>query len=130
MEEGTIDKVAFPVPCSTFVFPAACSKDAFTKLLAEGNLSAAITVPIKHTSGSFVEVLATIVKRLHLSGWPSMIWGGETLPKSSFCISCEVVEAVDGGASLYGSTTQQKHVCLLVKQVIISEDIQCRLSLY
>lgn len=56
-----------PLPCSTFVCPAACSKEQFAAILGSGELCEAQTAKIK-TAQDFSAVLGAVCRVLHLTG--------------------------------------------------------------
>ncbi|XP_062504625.1 AP-3 complex subunit delta-1-like isoform X2 [Corticium candelabrum] len=93
---ATSEKLDFKLslPCCAFVIPVPCDGKQFSDLLSGGLLCEAQTVKLSPTKTSkFGQTLCHICSLLHLS----------------------VVERVEESASLYGSSIQKHHICLLVK---------------
>ena len=91
--------VRFPFPVSAFIHTSNFSKSQFMDVLGSGELGEAVTSQIELVrSTDFNNAVVLISNGLHVS----------------------VIERVGTGASLYGVTMAQHHVCLLVKDSLQS----------
>jgi len=95
---STSEKIDFKIqfPVSVYIIPNPISNNDFTSLLASGDLKEkqSLKVTLKNDS-TLQEILKEVCTKLRLA----------------------VIEHIDQGASLYGSTIQDHPVCLLVKKI-------------
>lgn len=91
-------KYSIPLPCSAFVFSAALTTDEFAALLKDGGLGKVQSLSLPRQGKSLTSLLQILCGHVDVG----------------------VVEMASDGASLYGQTTEGKHICLLAKATNLS----------